>query len=72
MAPPSSRCCPSPHSPPADPASAVEIPLLVKHHLGLDEDCSWVIVDEGNEFLWSGYDLRKIPCADCYDYGFLP
>jgi hypothetical protein len=60
------------HSAPADPASAVEIPLPVKRHLGLDEDRSWIIVDEGNEFLWPGYDLRKLPHRDRYDYGFLP
>jgi hypothetical protein len=29
-------------------------------------------VAEGNEFLWPGYDLRKLPHGDRYDYGFLP
>src|SRR5271166_6454366 len=51
---------------------AVEIPLPVKRHLGLDDDRSWIIVDEGNEFLWPGYDLRKLPHSDRYDYGFVP
>jgi hypothetical protein len=60
------------HSAPADPASAVEIPAPVKRHLGLDAERSWIIVAEGNEFLWPGYDLRKIPNTDRYDYGFLP
>lgn len=60
------------HSRPHDPASAVEIPLPVKRHLGLDDDPSWIIVDEGNEFFWPGYDLRKLPHRDRYDYGFLP
>ena len=60
------------HSPPADPALAVEVPAPVKRHLGLDAERSWVVVSEGNEFLWPGYDLRKIPNADRYDYGFLP
>ena len=60
------------HSAPADPAAAVEIPRAVKRHLGLDEDRSWIVVAEGNEFLWPGYDLRKIPNTDRYDYGFLP
>jgi hypothetical protein len=60
------------HSPPADLNSAVEIPLPVKRHLGLDDDRSWIVVDEGNEFLWPGYDLRKIGRTDRYDYGFLP
>jgi hypothetical protein len=60
------------HSAPADPASAVEIPLSVKRHFGLDDDRSWIVVAEGNEFLWPGYDLRKLPHSDRYDYGFLP
>jgi hypothetical protein len=60
------------HSAPADPASAVEIPAPVKRHLGLDAERSWIIVAEGNEFLWPGYDLRKVPNTDRYDYGLLP
>jgi hypothetical protein len=60
------------HSPPVDPASAVDIPLPVKRHLGLDADPSWIVVAEGNEFVWPGYDLRKLPHSDRYDYGFLP
>jgi hypothetical protein len=60
------------HSAPSDPASAVEIPLPVKRHLGLDDDASWIVVAEGNEFRWPGYDLRKLPHSDRYDYGFLP
>jgi hypothetical protein len=52
------------HSAPADRASAVEIPLPVKRHLGLDDDPSWIIVAEGNEFLWPGYDLRKLPHSE--------
>jgi hypothetical protein len=60
------------HRTPADPASAVEMPLPVKRHLGLDDDPSWIVVAEGNEFLWPGYDLRKLPHSDRYDYGFLP
>lgn len=60
------------HCPPADPTSAVEIPLVVKRHLGLDDQRSWIIVSEGNEFAWPGYDLRKLPRSERYDYGFLP
>jgi hypothetical protein len=46
--------------------------MPVKRHLGLDDDPSWIVVSEGNEFLWPGYDLRKLPHSDRYDYGFLP
>jgi hypothetical protein len=60
------------HSPPDDPAAAVEIPAAVKRHLGLDDGRSWIVVAEGNEFDWPGYDLRKIGRTDRYHYGFLP
>jgi hypothetical protein len=60
------------HRPPDNPDWAVEIPLPVKRHLGLDDARSWIVVAEGNDFLWPGYDLRQIPGADRYDYGFLP
>jgi hypothetical protein len=46
--------------------------LPVKQHLGLDDDRSWIVVAEGNEFLWPGYDLRQRPHSARYDYGFLP
>lgn len=60
------------HTPPQDPASAVEIPPSVKRHLGLDDQRSWIIVSEGDRFVWPGYDLRKVPGRAAYDYGFLP
>ena len=60
------------HRPPKDKAAAVEIPHAVKKHLGLDDDRSWVVVSEGDQFVWPGYDLRKAPSADRYDYGYLP
>ena len=52
------------HSPPSDPASAVEIPVAIKCHLGLDDERSWIVVAEGNEFDWPGYDIRKIGHSD--------
>jgi len=57
---------------PDDAANAVELPSAVKRHLGLDDNRSWVIVAEGNEFVWPGYDLRKIAGTDRFDFGFLP
>ena len=60
------------HSAPIDAASAVEIPPAVKRHLGLDDARSWVIVSEGDQFVWPGYDLRKLRGDDSYDYGFVP
>jgi hypothetical protein len=60
------------HRPPDDARAAVEIPRPVKRHLGLDDDRSWVIVSEGDQFIWPGYDLRKVRGGDRYDYGYLP
>ena len=60
------------HAPPKDFASAVEIPQEIKRHLGLDDARSWIVIAEGNEFIWPGYDLRKVPNTDSYEYGFLP
>jgi hypothetical protein len=60
------------HTAPADPGGAVEIPAPVKRHLGLDDGRSWIIVTEGNEFDWPGYDIRKTGRGDRYDFGFLP
>jgi hypothetical protein len=60
------------HRPPDNAATAIEIPLAIKRHLGLDDAPSWVVVSEGDQFIWPGYDLRKISGADRYDYGFLP
>ncbi len=60
------------HSPPNHPRDAVEIPPAVKRHLGLDDNRSWIAVSEGNDFVWPGYDLIKIPSTDRHDYGFLP
>ncbi len=60
------------HRPPSITGEAVEIPPLVKRHLGLDDQRSWIVVTEGNEFRWPGYGLRKAAGRDRYDYGFLP
>lgn len=54
------------HSAPTDPAAAVELPPAVKRHLGLDDERSWVVISEGNEFEWPGYDLRKVGSTDRY------
>ncbi len=40
------------HTPPFDPADAVEIPALVKRHLGLYDSRSWIVVTETNDFLF--------------------
>jgi hypothetical protein len=51
----------------------VEIPLAVKRHLGLDDQPSWIVLNEFNVFTWPGFDLRPVPGhKDRYHYGFLP
>jgi hypothetical protein len=62
------------HSPPTDPADAVEIPPALKAHLGLDDQRSWIVVTETNDFLWPGPDIRPISGRQSvrFDYGSLP
>jgi hypothetical protein len=61
------------HSPPANPADAIEIPAALKAHLGLDDARSWVAVTETNDFLWPGPDLRPLPGQPGqFVYGRLP
>ena len=61
------------HNPHRDPEAAVEIPPAVKRHLGLDDQPSWIVLDDFNVFTWPGFDLRPIPGEkDRYEYGFLP
>ncbi len=60
------------HRAPSNSGAAVEIPHAVKKHLGLDEARSWVVVSEGDQFIWPGYDLRKARGGEGFDYGFLP
>ena len=62
------------HSPPSDPAGAVEIPPQTKNRLGLDFERSWIGISEANEFIWPGPDLRSIPGRDesTIAYGVLP
>jgi hypothetical protein len=62
------------HTPPVDSGAAIEIPHRVKQHLHLDDERSWIVLDQINDFLWPGYDLRSIPGVEParVDYGILP
>ncbi len=60
------------HAAPADLTSAVEIPRAIKRHLGLDDARSWIVIAEGNEFVWAGHDLKKVSNSDSYEFGMLP
>jgi hypothetical protein len=62
------------HSPPSDPALAVELPRDTKRRLGLDDERSWIVLTEANRLTWPGPDLRPVPPGDSGDvaYGLLP
>jgi hypothetical protein len=62
------------HSPPADPAYAIEIPRATKQRLGLDDERSWIVLSESNRFTWPGPDLRPALSGDPSSvvYGALP
>jgi hypothetical protein len=61
-------------APPSVPELAVEIPAATKRRLGLDDERSWVVLSEGNRFLWPGPDLRPARPGDAASvaYGQLP
>ncbi len=62
------------HAEPKTTELAVEIPAVVKARLGLDSERSWIVIDEGNRFIWPGPDLRRVPGGDAATvaYGVLP
>ncbi len=61
------------HARPNDPASSIEIPILICRSLGLDGAQHWLRLDELNRFRWPGFDLQPIPGQrGRYHYGMLP
>ncbi|MGO8955601.1 MAG: hypothetical protein ACLPWS_11475 [Rhodomicrobium sp.] len=62
------------HTAPRDVLSALEIPQAVKNRLSFNEERSWAVLTESNEFIWPGPDLRRVPGRDdgSVAYGFLP
>jgi hypothetical protein len=62
------------HTPPANPAEALELPAAIKQHLGLDTERSWIVLNESNLFEWPGPDRRRVGDRDdgSVAYGFLP
>ena len=61
------------HTPPHADAIALEMPLKVKMSLGLDDERSWIVLDEVNQFDWPGFDLRSVPGrGNSYAHGFIP
>jgi hypothetical protein len=65
------RALPITHTPPNDPADAIEIPRLAKDRLRLDDERSWIVLTESNRFIWPGPDLRPVDSDTGY-YGAIP
>lgn len=59
---------------PGNPDRSIALPAKVKRHLGMDADASWIVLDELNEFLWPGVDLRPVSRAKpgVWTFGVLP
>jgi hypothetical protein len=68
------RVLPMTHTAPKEPARGVAVPGKVKRHLGLDADASWIVLDEANDFVWPGPDLRPVSRSrtDVWSFGVLP
>lgn len=62
------------HRAPPCTTDHVEVPMRVKRYLGLDDDPSWIIINDLNRFRWPGPDLRPIPDGPpgTFSYGVLP
>ncbi len=61
------------HTPPAQGAVGIEIPLAVKKAIGMDDAPSWVIVTDFNVDEWPSQGLAPIPGQPGrYAYGFIP
>jgi hypothetical protein len=46
------------HSQPRADDLAIELPLATKQRLGLDDERSWIVTREYNNFTWPGPDIR--------------
>jgi hypothetical protein len=46
------------HKPPMAGERAMEVPLKLKRHLGMDDRPTWIYTDQINVFAWPGPDLR--------------
>lgn len=59
---------------PTEASRSIAIPAKVKRHLGLDADASWIVLDEINEFVWPGVDLRPVSRTKhgVWTFGVLP
>lgn len=59
------------HSEPGPSDIAIEIPVKLARHLGLDGAQHWIIVSEANQFTWPGFDIEPNRAGND-TYGFVP
>ena len=57
---------------PQNMKEAVEIPAQTSARLGLDEQKSYIVCSELNQFKWAGPDVHLIPNTNSCVYGVLP
>ena len=60
------------HSPAARSDLVQEIPVTIRQHLRLDDQRSWIVLTEWNEFQWPGPDLGRSAPGDALIYETLP
>jgi hypothetical protein len=65
------RVLPITHTPPSNPDDASEISRPVKQRLRLDDERSWIVLNESNRFVWPGPDVRPVD-SDSGAYGVIP
>ena len=58
----------------SEPARSISLPTKLKRYLDLDADASWIVLDEVNQFIWPGVDLRPVSRArpGVWTFGVLP
>ena len=59
------------HMPPAPGDLAIELPAATKRRLGLDDQRSWIVTREYNDFFWPGPDIRPDATGEAV-IGILP
>ncbi len=59
------------HAKPLEGVQAIEIPQKVKRHLGLDEERSWIVIDNLNRVRWDDPGIVPVSRSK-WEYGALP
>jgi mRNA-degrading endonuclease toxin of MazEF toxin-antitoxin module len=60
------------HAPPREGVTAIEIPVAVGRHLGLDDARSFIIADQANSLSWDDPGIAPVQPGVRWTYGRLP